>query len=471
MSHALQCPRCNGAVSIADESAGQRVKCPHCDQTFLAPGLSSTTDDDDDWLTLDQAPLTHPPATQPPASKPAGGQAPPPTRELSPNDEMWLAEFAGETDDFTAGTDTPPPPSAKSASPPPGPSAPTAVPVAYASEYRVTCLNCGSSHDVKATQAGKTITCGDCHSPVRVPPPPRLRPKVQINLDEAETFTFEQSELKARRPDPYRTSAEKYLADAAREEAAKEDPGDDDTPDIKEWIRDVFGVLFDLGVLVHWIGLSLLAAIPAFIALKLESAILVMGLFPGGVIFGALVVSCGFAILQSVANQEEGISEWPVLDPMGWLAQSFMALAAAAVAVIPVWVVCLLIMGPSLISLAITMFSVFTLFPFVLLSMLDMESPFVPFSAEVARSVTKCQESWGGFYFSSGLLFFCLFLVFVTASIISPPAGAALAIIAGVGVSFTYFAMIGRLAFAIGQAVNAPPMENTIDRSRQSDAT
>ncbi|TWU48392.1 hypothetical protein [Rubripirellula reticaptiva] len=116
------------------------------------------------------------------------------------------------------------------------------------------------------------------------------------------------------------------------------------------------------------------------------------------------------------------------------------------------------------------MFSVYTLFPFVLLSMMDMGSPFVPFSAEVACSVTKCQESWGGFYFSSGLLFVCLFLLLASLSTMTPPVGAVIAIVAVIGIAFTYFAMIGRLAYSIGQAVNDPPMKNDIDRSRKTDA-
>ena len=101
--------------------------------------------------------------------------------------------------------------------------------------------------------------------------------------------------------------------------------------------------------------------------------------------------------------------------------------------------------------------------------MLDMNSAFVPFSPEVARSVTKCQESWGGFYFSSGLLFIGLFLGFALASNSTPAVTAVVSIVAGIGVTFSYFSMIGRLAFAIGQAVNAPPMKNEIDRTRQTE--
>jgi hypothetical protein len=131
----------------------------------------------------------------------------------------------------------------------------------------------------------------------------------------------------------------------------------------------------------------------------------------------------------------------------------------------------MIIIGPQLLSVAVTMFSIYVLFPFVLLSMLDMNSAFIPFSSEVARSITKCEEAWGGFYFSSGALFVALFLVFATASSISPASGAVLAITCAIAGAFLYFGMIGRLAYSIGQAVNAPPRHDEVDRTRQTDAS
>jgi hypothetical protein len=88
----------------------------------------------------------------------------------------------------------------------------------------------------------------------------------------------------------------------------------------------------------------------------------------------------------------------------------------------------------------------------------------------VARSITKCEEAWGGFYFSSGLLFVGLFLNFVIVAGMSPPAAAVISIVLGIGAAFAYFSMIGRLAYAIGQAVNAPPRKDEVDRSRRTDA-
>ncbi|TWU60538.1 hypothetical protein Poly51_08140 [Rubripirellula tenax] len=514
MPLALQCPRCHGSVSVADDAAGQRVTCPHCEKPFLAPGVAASTKDDDDWLKLDDdampaavpvvaaaakssSPEKSPPEKKPPQKSPQAntlgslpfddvdfdnvdvGDLKMPdqfkVRDAKPvtkpkgvsDDDALLAEFTSDLDEFTAKAETVP--AAKAPAAPVKPAAPVAKPVAptHASEFRVICSICSSVSYAKAAQSGKTITCPDCHSPILVPPPPKIRPKVEMNLDEAASFQFEQSPINDRRPDPYAKSAADLLEEASREEVVSGPHKYEDEPDLKEWFVSVFGVFTDPGVVMHWIAISILAAVPAFFILSTDISILRLAMIGGGTILGGIVVSCGFAILQSVANQEERVSEWPVFDPFGWLGTLFVALAAAGVAVVPVWMACSFVFGQSLISVAITMFSVYALFPFVLLSMLDMESPFVPFSAEVARSVTKCQESWGGFYFSSGLLFVCLFLLLATLSTMEPPIASAIAIFAVIFIAFTYFAMIGRLAYSIGQSVNAPPMENDIDRTRQ----
>ncbi len=510
MPLALQCPRCHGSVTIADDAAGQRVQCPHCEKPFLAPGIAASTNDDDDWLKLDNLPKSKSAKTDKPAPAkttdnsfsglpefdagevveiteadlveadiedefriPAPKAAP---KKRQSDDDRLLAEFSSDLDDFTARIESPP--AARAAvvpGPKPMPAAPAkaAVPVAptHASEYRVLCNICGSNSYAKAGQAGKTIKCPDCHSPMLVPPPPKIRKKVEIDIDNAESFQFEQNSLADRRPDPFSKSAAQFLEEASREDVINTNHKYEDQPDMKEWFKNVFGVFLDPGVVMHWIALSVLAAVPTYFILSTEASILRLALIIGGAILGGVVVSCGFAILQSVANQEDSVSEWPVFDPFAWMGQLVVALAAAGVAFVPAWLACSMVFEPGLMTIAFTMFSVYTLFPFVLLSMLDMGSPFVPFSAEVARSVTKCQESWGGFYFSSGLLFVCLFLLLAMLSAMAPPVGAAIGIVAVIGIAFTYFSMIGRLAYSIGQAVNEPPMKNDIDRSSRSGST
>ncbi|WP_345687156.1 hypothetical protein [Novipirellula caenicola] len=522
-------------MSIPDRSAGQRVSCPHCATAFLAPGLSATTSDDaDDWLTLDTDPVPANPLSAGPSEKN------PPRRsdrssdnvrdddDSQPDDDLLLGEFAAELDEFASTVESVPKPKSASiddgddpfvlrpalsrppvGAPRPAPVLPTPVnppsassakdnsandddvielgdenivgdemdlaaelgtkpaAVEYATEYRVQCLTCGSQRMVHASQAGKTIKCNDCHSPIRVRQPPRVPKKVVIDIDNAATFAFEASQVSSsdRRSDPYRKSAQQLLDEASRVEERVQ-KHDDDIPSISGWLADIFGIFRDLGVLAHWVALSLIASVPAIVVLASEVRVLQIALVPAGIVFGLVVVSCGFAILQSIANGEDKVSEWPVFDPMGWLENLIEVFSAAGFAIIPVYGLAQFVFGQSLLTAALTMLSLYIFFPFVLLSMLDSNSPLTPFSAEVARSVTRAQEAWGGLYFTAAIMFFALFLTYAVSSTLPSPVAAVGGIFLTVGMAFVYFAMIGRLAYAIGQEVSEPPTTKTSDQAK-----
>lgn len=569
MPQSLQCPRCNGSVRVTDQAAGRRVKCPHCEQTFLAPGINeSEKSPDDDWLSLEES--INPPVAPPQKKSPTAPislspedsvlddglneQALPkdptpsakdlfedqasiddlmevdagdsdseedeftlklpenailktPAKTGNPatlgsgflkNEEDLLKQYVGdEFDDFTSGSEPLPSttrankakgisgipgasgatkrnpeahPSGKgsNATNPRSPASPArdAQPIEYATEYRVKCKVCGSFIYAKANQAGKMMQCSDCFSEILIPSPPKIKKRPTLNLDEAATFNFESKPKKERGPDPFQKSASQLLDEAERAELeAPSRPTDYDTPNVVEWITSLLSPFRDLSVVAHLVALCAFGIIPTLIALKLEMSILLMGLFPGGLLLGLLSAACGMAILLATANDEPRVSQWPTLDPYNWLEQLTLVGGAAMLAAVPCWALSTLILGPHLLSVVLTMFSIYLLFPFVILSMLDMDSVFKPFSSELSRSVSKCEEAWGGFYFSSGILFVGTFLCFVVASAASPSGCAIISIIAAETTTFIYFGMIGRLAYAIGQSVNAPPRKDEANES------
>ncbi len=463
MTHALQCPRCGQQVTVAEDLGQDRARCPHCEHQFVVPGITPAASDDDDWLLLDDAP----PATGS-ADSPSLGDVDERSHSPAGGDVDWLAdELPGVADSFPSPGPSNPPPTQPPAAQPSPTQPPAAQPIEYESEYRVKCLVCGSVTYAKATQAGKTVKCRDCYSAIKIPAPPKKATKPVLQEDGAESYRFEERPRANRPDDPFRKSAEELLRQASESDEKEPEP-DFDIPRIGAWAASVFGVFLQPAVLFHWLVLSLGGSVAAFLAIKSEMEILVLGLFPVGFLFGALVVACGFAILESVSNAEESVAEWPVmLDPAEWLGTLVVALAATGLAGIPAWAFGQMVFGPGLVAVLITMFSIYLLFPFVLLSMLDMQSIFAPFSPEVSRSMTRCHESWGALYFSSGLLFVVLFLIYVAASLFPPPQTAVIAIFATVGIVFLYFAMLGRLAYQIGQSLNAPPMKNDIEVIRQ----
>lgn len=478
MPQPVQCPRCQAAVSVSDDAGGTRTNCPACDQSFIIPGLSVGTGDaaspppasspandpeTDDWLGDDfpslapikpkispySIPAGAQPAINPPTSNPPADHS---TDDVIEIDDVEVIEDDIMGDDITAPMEEP-----------------RKQPV-YAENIRVRCPHCGTQADVSSAKAGQMMKCRDCHSSIRIGQPLRVRPKAEMNSENAPTFQFSESTAPANRPqDPYRKSADELLAAASK--VTKEEPKPDfDTPKIRDWAAAVFGIFFQIGVMAHWLIMSAMASGIAFVALAIDHPVLVVGLFAGGGMFAAIVLACGFAIMQSVANEEESVTEWPVtLEPMEWLAPTVFCFAAAALALFPGWLIGFAAFGNSLTTVCLSMLSIFAIFPFVLLSMLDMQSIFIPFSPDVGRSVTRCEESWGGFYFSSALIFFITFMVFTAASLMAPPAAAVLCIFFGVGAAFVYFAMLGRLAYAIGQSVNSAPKENNINEIRQAE--
>ncbi|WP_231603193.1 hypothetical protein [Neorhodopirellula pilleata] len=435
---------------MSDDAGGSRVDCPACDQSFIVPGFAAAKDDD--WLGDDFPALAPIKPKKSPYATPADLND-----DVLDVDDVEIIDDVGADDtvegDIAASMDSAPQKSTM-----------------YATEYRVRCPHCGTQTVVKAAKAGQEIKCRDCRNWIRVGQPPRVLKKVEMDQDSAPVFQFSDNAAgQDRPPDPYRKSADELLAKASKVEEDEPKP-DHDVPKVRDWVEAVFGIFFQIGVMAHWLILSSLASAIAFVALAIDHPILVVGLFASGGMFAAVVLSCGFAIMQSVANEEESVTEWPVmLEPMEWLAPSMFCIAAAALAIFPGWFAGYVTFGNSLTTVCLSMMSIFAIFPFVLLSMLDMQNLFIPFSPDVGRSVTRCEEAWGGFYFSSGLIFVAVFLVFSFASGMAPPSAAVLSIFLGVGATFVYFAMLGRLAYAIGQSVNSKPKENNINEVRDSE--
>ncbi|MEP3931894.1 hypothetical protein, partial [Rhodopirellula bahusiensis] len=543
---------------------GTRVICPKCQDTFLVPGVSAnSTNDDDDWLVLSDPPeksstpqkpaATSQPTQVAPANispavtpKPAGSSVPstadsqasmqdsadsggdmfdmdlPPVDSASSSDDEDPFGF-DNIQDISRGTenakqepaadafDDPDDPfnfdsmeesvssfpgAGEAATPaakdsmvdplfsqaaalaasaskpkPPASDEPVAHNVEYEENFRVRCPVCATMMNVTSAQSGKQIRCHDCHKSIKVPPAPRKKKKVVIDMDRAQSFQFNETAVtQSDRPaDPFRKSAQELLAQAARVE--EEEPAPDlDVPKISDWAKAVFGVFGQFSVTVHWLILSSIAAVIAFIAIASGFDAALKFLFPAGIVYGAMVLACGFTILQSVSNDEESVSDWPLtLEPMEWLAPTAFCFAAVGLTGGPGWLIGTLAFGQNLATVCLTMLSVFLLFPFVLLSMLDMQNMFVPFSPEVGRSVTRCEEAWGGFYLSAALIFFGAFLIFFMASLFPPVAAAVVCIFVGTAGTFIYFAMLGRLAKAIGQSVNDQPRDNDIDEVREAE--
>ncbi|MEO1528296.1 MAG: hypothetical protein AAFX06_22975 [Planctomycetota bacterium] len=483
MSQIVRCPKCNSAVSVGPNQGGQRLQCPSCLQQFIAPALvtggASATSEDEDWLSLDEGPTAAaatPVATPAPVPTPKQKPADPlpplklddePTDdvELVSDDTLSLAPAPTTSADSTFGlvddnlfANLPsldmggqPQPQSPATSSSPATTTPTPNQADYSDveeSFRVRCPVCETMLYAKAHQSGGTIRCSDCLSDVRVPKPPRKSKKPVGKQPEAATYQFTQADDN-RPPDPFKKSADELLQEAAKDPDEEVIKPAYEVPDVRGWLRTVFGIFLDLGVLFHFLVLTCLLAVPAaFIAWH---PAFILGMVPLTLIGTVLTVSCGFAILQSVANDHDTVEEWPTADPTSWFDSLGMVFVATAISVGPTFALSKVVGGTAAISIAFVIFGVYTLFPFLLLSMMDLQSITGLFSPDVTKSVTRCQEDWGTFYFSSGMIFGFLMCYFMFATL--GPAGVAIGVSLTIAVVFLYFAMLGRLAQAIGGEV------------------
>jgi len=449
----VHCPKCNASISINPEQSGQRVQCPTCQQPFLAPNVSpeqaGPTDEDDDWLTLDDTAPPPKPTTSPVSldgfdSSDADARGEPfgQGEHVDQTDDVFDSH---EEDGF--GERNPKPQQSK-------PQPPAAEALGAEESFRVKCPICHSVLYAKAKQAGHNIRCNDCYSDIVVPQPPKNKTAPAMSADDAESFQFAEQQLAERRSDPFQRSADELL------KAAEDDDSDDEdeefeVQDLAGWFNTVLGIFLDPGVIIHLLGLSLLLAVPA--ALTYMYPVFGLGMFPLGLIGIFVTTACGFAILNAVANGHELIEDWPTIDPAGWAESMIPVIAAIGIAAGPAYMITALMNATPIITIGVVMFAIYMLFPFILLSMLDMQSVTTPFSEDVGKSINKCQQDWIAFYLASGILFAALFGYFsiIPYSAASIGIGVTLAIV----VAFMYFALLGRLALAIGEIAALPVLE------------
>ncbi len=315
------------------------------------------------------------------------------------------------------------------AAPPLRPTKPPPPPAPKPSEidYRIACRTCGTAMHVKLDRVGKKVNCPDCHSSFTVPPPPAgwssTKKKVEIQDDGVEmplaAYDLPQS---ANTLDSQRTVASEYLDKAKREldddEIDNLYQGDFDTIG---FMNRTFGFLMDpsaLGLLVLYGFMSAgLFALTQFSKTKVDG-----GGFEGGgyllvlfilvSVFSAIIampmLSAGLALLESVANRQRRVEEWPSFNVFDNFGEIMVILIALVGSLLPGMLVGGLIGrsgGAEWLILTGMMGTCFVLFPVLLLSMLDNGSPFQPISGAVITSISQVPEAWGGYYLKTAMAF------------------------------------------------------------------
>jgi len=363
----------------------------------------------------------------------------------------------------------------------------------------VVCGVCRTRMLATLDQVGQEIICPDCDTPAVVPPPATPTPRVSVGpSDYGAPYAiglWNWWETAAAPPDTASAEmqlleepAEEYAVSAPQptldlkpalfpesESAAVETPGEDEPRTLRSieeeepeevprrpFLTGVFSFPFYSGSLIYWIVLWIGAAGIAVCVreayLLTQSSelgwalsillIVLSGLF--GLLWMMFASAVGMAIVQDTSDGCDRIVNWPQGTVFEWFPEFLVVVNSLSLS---------LIAGLGLG----TIFGVdapqagfppaiagFVLFPLFLVSMLEGNSPWKPFSWPIWRSVFSVGWAWGLFYLETGLIGLVVVVPAARLAAMHPlialPAVAAL-----VTALMIYFRLLGRLVWYCAQ--------------------
>jgi hypothetical protein len=231
---------------------------------------------------------------------------------------------------------------------------------------------------------------------------------------------------------------------------------------------------------VRWIGLS--AGTIPIIFLAISSIELfdrgeggaIGGLMLAGVtvavtaFWAAAAAGCFLAIMQSTSEGLDDLGAAGEADWSDWFYSALYVINALVFSVLPGWLPMQLFGAGLLVKGLFGLATGWFLFPLVLMSMLEANSPFVPVSQPVLRSVNVAHWAWKSFYFMTALLSLGTYLA-VAAAV---PMGGFAMCIAGaivVGSTMIYFRLLGRLAWVCAELMPHEEKETPADDDDERD--
>lgn len=298
-------------------------------------------------------------------------------------------------------------------------------------EYRIQCRTCGTAQYVRSSAQGMKIKCPDCFDSFKVPPPPAgwNSPKKKVQQSSGPDIPLaageEQQIEEARQKQRTRTS---QMLEKAQREISDEDLEKlyDHDFDTANFVQRTFGFFKDPIAMAQVVGYGMVFAgvfaVAQFGANNVDNGygrgallLAVIGAPLIAILFGMPMLSGAVALLESVANRQKKVSEWPGFN-LFENAGDMIAIALALIAsTIPGFIVGTWLAGDGpgggRIQIAGMMATCFLLFPVFYLSMLDNESIFAPLSNSIFRSFTEAAEAWAGYFLKTLIAFAVVMLL------------------------------------------------------------
>lgn len=344
---------------------------------------------------------------------------------------------------------------------------------AAAGFVKFNCGTCSTLLDAPLNQVGKQVACPDCGTWCVVPPPPPAPPPFQAA--DASDVTLDE-------PPPEKNVVRQRVADRLLHDAAEHLRAQAAAQPKRLLNATWLGILafpFQVQVLPVWIGLAVgLLAIAALVdtvismtrSLSLEYIMAVfvalIAAFATALIAG-LCIPPLMTIIEFTADGLERIPHWPGHDLLDRGRVLLYAVNSFAMSALPGMLPMMVLSGlgvPSWLGLL----TVPLLWPVVLLSMLEADSPFVPFSNAIRTSFRQVPHGWKSFYLRSLGLAAALAIPAVLLFLYGHRFGRVYLMFAVSYYAVVYCRLLGRLAWLVGQAESEAVDERTVEPDADS---
>ena len=262
------------------------------------------------------------------------------------------------------------------------------------------CPTCGTRLHARLEEVGRSIICPDCDTRFAVPEPPPKRRRPDPRDEAGENYKVVERAVKL---PPF-----KPLFDINRRRPGYSGPETPSPPPRWPFVSGVFTLPWRREVRLRWFylsvwlaGLGLLTNTLLSLGGGLMAAVLMVFMYGTVVLLGAIFVvvlsaNC-LSILLDTAAGNDRIENWPSDVFLDWMGDCLYVVAGLAVSIMPGGLAASLISGGyawGVVGLA----SALLLFPIVLLSMLEADSPLTPLSSRVMRSMPTVWQRWLCFY-------------------------------------------------------------------------
>jgi hypothetical protein len=317
--------------------------------------------------------------------------------------------------------------------------------------FPVLCPTCSARLHPLFRQVGKRVKCPDCDVVFVVPSPPA--PPAVKPLPT---------------PGQYHVGTEPQRAEAPREYLMVQGtmPADPPAPPpTRLWfLSGVFTFPWASGAWNRWLALSMLVVAAA--EMVVVTVLLARAFGPYVIPLATTILvwlwlwtlsyaaACFVVIVQDTGSGDDGVANWhegdwrervwPLLFMLFHLA---LAAGAASAIALPLG----RLLGP-IVGLAITVSTTAAIFPILLLSAMEADEPFLPYSPVILRSVPRQFPAWLVVYLEGAAVLAITLAVVIGTIYVNPFLGAFIACPLGAAALFILARLVGRLAWRIGEA-------------------